>query len=172
MADDSPANGQNGRHETRNGRLSLPADQKASAFRAALIAAVSEEDIQAIAAALVAAAREGNVAAARIVLSYTIGKPFGKGDVQIECPPPDHFIPPPSHPVNPVPEPFAALGERLTPRARAEMRRAERKRLKAERKKSRRDQLSRMDDRGPRNGSTESGPAVLGAGPHSPAASG
>jgi signal transduction histidine kinase len=177
MANGSPTSGQHERHEPRNGP-GLPAHVRASAFRAALVDAVSEDDIQAIAAALVAAARNGNVAAARIVLSYTIGKPFDKGEVQTERPLPEtpllaHVVTPPNCPVSPpTPEPLAAFGGRLSPRARAETRRAERKRLKAERKKASRDQQLRSESQDPRNRIAEAVATTLGHGPISPASSG
>jgi hypothetical protein len=44
-------------------------------LRSAFCRGLTEDDVEAIAAALIAKARDGNVAAAKVVLSYGIGKP-------------------------------------------------------------------------------------------------
>ncbi len=52
-----------------------PFARQVAALRAALVAAVAPDDMAAIAAALVERAKGGDVAAARLVLSYLLGKP-------------------------------------------------------------------------------------------------
>jgi hypothetical protein len=52
-----------------------PFGRKLAAMRQAFIEAVTDDDIQAIAAVLIQKAREGDVAAAKLVLQYAIGKP-------------------------------------------------------------------------------------------------
>jgi len=126
-----------------------------AALRAGLLAAATAQDIQDVLAALLVQAKKGNVAAARLFLAYTIGKPADgrdteRSDIEEE--------PPPQQPAAPAdkatettpasqlaPAPFAGLSPRLTdalkPHARAESPRLERKRLKAERKKARRLQV-------------------------------
>ena len=52
-----------------------PFARQTAALRKALISAVTDDDIQAIAVKLLEQAREGDVASAKLLLSYTIGKP-------------------------------------------------------------------------------------------------
>ena len=44
-------------------------------YRAAVVEAVTEADLRAVVRSMVKAARGGDVAAAKLVLSYTVGKP-------------------------------------------------------------------------------------------------
>jgi hypothetical protein len=65
-----------GRFVTGNpGGPGNPFARRVAALRSALLASVAPEDIQAVACELVRQAREGNLAAARLLLSYTLGKP-------------------------------------------------------------------------------------------------
>jgi len=52
-----------------------PFARKVAALRAALLASVTDQDIQEVRAALLLEAKKGNVAAARLFLAYTVGKP-------------------------------------------------------------------------------------------------
>ncbi|MBY0524289.1 MAG: hypothetical protein K2R98_12865 [Gemmataceae bacterium] len=52
-----------------------PFARQAAALRSALVRSVAEQDISDIAAALLRAARDGNVAAAKLLLAYCIGRP-------------------------------------------------------------------------------------------------
>src|SRR5690348_3509828 len=52
-----------------------PFNRRTAAARQAFCAAVSDEDLAAIARALTAKARAGDVAAAKVLLAYLIGKP-------------------------------------------------------------------------------------------------
>ncbi len=52
-----------------------PFARQVAALRKALVDAVTPRDIQEVAAALIARAKEGNVQAAKLLLSYAIGKP-------------------------------------------------------------------------------------------------
>jgi hypothetical protein len=52
-----------------------PFARQVAGLRRALLQSVTEEDIQEVGRRLVALAKEGNVQAAKLVLSYTIGKP-------------------------------------------------------------------------------------------------
>jgi hypothetical protein len=128
-----------------------------AALRAALLAAVTAEDVQDVMAALLVQANKGNVSAARLYLAYSAGKPAASRaaehtDVQEE-PIPPQTAPPAADAENGTPVLGLSTGgltsparpcvpplpaNALNPRARAEHRRAERKRLKAERKKIRR----------------------------------
>jgi hypothetical protein len=49
--------------------------RKVAALRAALIDCITPQDIQRVMAALLLEAANGNVAAARLLLAYTVGKP-------------------------------------------------------------------------------------------------
>lgn len=67
----------NGRFTKGNpGGPGNPLGGKVARLRSALVAAVTEEDIQAIAARLVASAREGDLAATRELLLRTLGRPL------------------------------------------------------------------------------------------------
>jgi hypothetical protein len=57
-----------------------PFARRVAALRAALLAAVTEEDLEAVARELVRQAKEGDLAAARLLLSYTLGKPAAPVD--------------------------------------------------------------------------------------------
>ncbi|MBY0524261.1 MAG: hypothetical protein K2R98_12725 [Gemmataceae bacterium] len=52
-----------------------PFARQVASLRAALVDAVNEQDISDIAASLLRAARDGNVAAAKLLLAYCVGKP-------------------------------------------------------------------------------------------------
>ena len=52
-----------------------PFARQVAQLRKALLNSVTEQDIQEVAQALIARAKEGNTAAAKLLLSYTIGKP-------------------------------------------------------------------------------------------------
>jgi hypothetical protein len=81
------ANGKNG-HDARGrftagnpGGSGNPFARQVAALRAAFLNDVSSEDVKEIAAALKAQAKKGNVAAARLVLAYSLGKPAQAVDV-------------------------------------------------------------------------------------------
>jgi len=57
------------------GGLGNPFARKTAALRQAMLDTVTAEDLQAIVRQLIQQAREGDVSAARLVFSYTIGKP-------------------------------------------------------------------------------------------------
>jgi hypothetical protein len=57
-----------------------PFARQVAALRRALLATVTEEDLEAVARALVRQAKEGNLAAAKLLLSYTLGKPAAPVD--------------------------------------------------------------------------------------------
>ncbi|MBY0523586.1 MAG: hypothetical protein K2R98_09305 [Gemmataceae bacterium] len=52
-----------------------PFARQVASLRAALVDAVNEQDVRDIAAALLRAAKNGNVAAAKLLLAYCVGKP-------------------------------------------------------------------------------------------------
>jgi hypothetical protein len=56
-----------------NGRN--PFARHVAALRCALLAALTPQDLEAVAQGLLRQAREGNVAAARLLLSYRLGRP-------------------------------------------------------------------------------------------------
>jgi hypothetical protein len=132
-----------------------PFGRQVAALRSALLASVTAQDIQDVMAALLVQAKKGNVAAARLFLAYTIGKPADgrdreRSDIEEESLPQQPAAPADkateTTPASQLaPGPFAGLTPRLTdalkPHARAESPRQERKRLKAERKKARRLQV-------------------------------
>jgi hypothetical protein len=75
-ATDTSGRDQRGRFVRGNaGGTGNPFARQVAALRAALIASVTAQDIQRVMAALLLEAGNGNVAAARLVLAYTIGKP-------------------------------------------------------------------------------------------------
>ena len=57
-----------------------PFARRVAALRAALLAAVTDDDLDAVTRELVRQAREGNLAAARLLLSYALGKPAAPVD--------------------------------------------------------------------------------------------
>src|SRR5262245_36595281 len=57
-----------------------PFARRVAALRAALLATVTEDDIRAVAARLLEQAKEGDVPSARLLLSYTLGKPAAAPD--------------------------------------------------------------------------------------------
>jgi hypothetical protein len=57
-----------------------PFARRVAALRSALLAAVTEADLDAIARTLAQQAKDGNVAAARLLLSYALGKPAAAVD--------------------------------------------------------------------------------------------
>ena len=70
------ARDQRGRFVTGNpGGTGNPFARQVAALRKAFLESVTTADIAAIAAALLAKAKEGDVAAAKLVLSYAVGKP-------------------------------------------------------------------------------------------------
>ncbi|MFG0313127.1 MAG: hypothetical protein ACF8LL_02920 [Phycisphaerales bacterium] len=81
MPDEPSTNGANGR-DTRGrfakgnaGGPGNPLAGRVARLRSALIAAVTDEDMEAVARKLVSMAKEGDVAAIRELLSRTLGKP-------------------------------------------------------------------------------------------------
>ena len=81
MKSPSP-NGHNGRDahgRFRKGNAGGPGNPlggKVAKLRSALVEAVTQKDMKAIVAALVKQAKAGDTAAAKLVLSYTIGQPL------------------------------------------------------------------------------------------------
>jgi hypothetical protein len=77
------ANASNGAGRDNRGRFAAgnaggpgnPFARRMAAFRKALCAAVSEQDIRDVAARLLQAAKGGDVAAAKVLLAYTVGRP-------------------------------------------------------------------------------------------------
>jgi hypothetical protein len=70
-----------GRFATGNrGGPGNPFARQVAALRAALVASVSEEDLEAVARTLVRQAQQGDVAAAKLLLSYALGKPAAPVD--------------------------------------------------------------------------------------------
>ncbi len=57
-----------------------PFARQVAALRCALLAAFTPQDLEAVAQALVRQAKEGNVAAAKLLLSYALGKPAAAVD--------------------------------------------------------------------------------------------
>jgi hypothetical protein len=57
-----------------------PFARQVAALRSALLASVTTEDMEAVTQQLVRQAKEGNVAAAKLLLSYTLGKPAAPVD--------------------------------------------------------------------------------------------
>jgi hypothetical protein len=57
-----------------------PFAHQVAALRSALVASVTAEDLEAIARELLRQAKEGNVAAAKLLLSYALGKPTASVD--------------------------------------------------------------------------------------------
>lgn len=55
---------------------------RVNSLRAAILSALTEDDIQAIVAMLVDAAKWGNVAAAKFLFSYTVGLPGSAGEME------------------------------------------------------------------------------------------
>lgn len=52
-----------------------PHARRVAELRSALFAAVSADDLRAVVAAMLSQAKRGDVAAAKLILSYTVGKP-------------------------------------------------------------------------------------------------
>jgi len=85
MSNTPSANGTNGdgkAHDQRGhvakcnpGGPSNPFGRKVASLRAALVAAVPPQDVQEVMAAMAVQAKKGNVAAARLYLAYSAGKP-------------------------------------------------------------------------------------------------
>jgi hypothetical protein len=138
--------------------------RRLAALRAALLAAITPQDVQDVMAALLVQAKNGSYSAARLYLAYSVGKPAdGRAAVhdrheqsleEVASQPSEGTGALPSEMSTAVPEgglvnrgltplgspaaaPEAEPPVRLNARARAEIRRAERKRRKAEHKKSR-----------------------------------
>jgi hypothetical protein len=73
---DGKAHDQRGHVAKRNpGGPSNPFGRKVASLRAALVAAVTPQDVQEVMAAMAVQAKKGNVAAARLYLAYSAGKP-------------------------------------------------------------------------------------------------
>jgi hypothetical protein len=76
-----------------------PFGRQVAALRAVLLACITQDDVQEVVAALLAQAKKGNVAAARLILTYSVGKPAStvdpdQGDFD-ECQPiPEPVAPP------------------------------------------------------------------------------
>jgi len=76
-----PAHEANGRFAKGNrGGPGNPFARQVAALRKALLQSVTEEDLLAITLALKAKAKEGNVAAAKLLLAYAVGKPTSAPD--------------------------------------------------------------------------------------------
>jgi len=84
MNEHPSANGFDGDRDPATGRFRRgnsasrgnPLGGQVSKLRAALIEAVSEGDMREVAAGLIKAAKAGDVAAAKVLLTYTLGKPI------------------------------------------------------------------------------------------------
>jgi hypothetical protein len=84
------ANGTNGDHtgHDQRGRFAKgnaggpgnPFGRQVAALRGALMSCITNEDIQEVVVALLAQAKKGNVAAARLILTYSVGKPASTVD--------------------------------------------------------------------------------------------
>src|SRR5436305_1991714 len=73
--------GPNGRFTKGNpGGPGNPFARQVAAMRQEFLKAASKEDIAEIARAMIAKAKEGDVAAAKVVLQYTLGKPAAAVD--------------------------------------------------------------------------------------------
>jgi hypothetical protein len=77
QSESDPANRQaNGRFGMGNkGGPGNPYNGTVQKLRAAMVSAVSEEDIRAVIGKVLDQAKEGNLAAVKLLLSYTIGQP-------------------------------------------------------------------------------------------------
>jgi hypothetical protein len=83
-------NGTNGDHtgHDQRGRFTKgnpggsgnPFGRQVAALRGALMSCITNEDVQEVVAALLAQAKKGNVAAARLILTYSVGKPANTVD--------------------------------------------------------------------------------------------
>src|SRR5262245_11975481 len=76
-------NGRDGHGRFAKGNLGGPGNpfaRQVAALRLALLASVTEEDLEAITQELVRLAKEGNLAAAKLLLSYALGKPAAPVD--------------------------------------------------------------------------------------------
>jgi len=131
--------------------------RQVASLRAALLAAVTPQDMQDVMAALQVQAKKGDVTAVRLFLAYAVGKPgdsrrsaASDDQEQIAEEVTDHRREanpdvltaatadvPVAQPATNALDPEPPLAGRLNARARAELRRAERKRRKAERKQAR-----------------------------------
>ena len=86
------ANGENGRDvmgrfaRGNAGGPGNPYNAQVAKLRAAMMAAVSEQDITQVVAMLIQEAKKGDVAAARELLDRVFGKAAGKMDLAIETP--------------------------------------------------------------------------------------
>ncbi len=78
-AEPPPARGGRDRHgrfaEGNSGGPGNPFARQVAALRVALLSAVTAQDVAAVAEELLRQAKEGNLAAAKLLLSYTLGKP-------------------------------------------------------------------------------------------------
>src|SRR6266487_718296 len=71
-----PGRDQHGRFTKGNpGGIGNPHARKVAALRSALLKTVTEEDVIAVAQRLIEQAKEGDVAAARLLFAYALGKP-------------------------------------------------------------------------------------------------
>jgi hypothetical protein len=90
-------NGANGHGRDDSGRFAAgnpggpgnPHAQAVARFRAAIFDTVTEADFQKLVKSLLSKARGGNIAAARLVLEYCVGKPWTMPEP--EPPPPKQF---------------------------------------------------------------------------------
>jgi hypothetical protein len=72
----SPGRDAGGRFAEGNpGGPGNPYPRRVAALRRALLDSVTEDDIKAIAKAVIEEAKDGNIAAAKIIFQYTLGKP-------------------------------------------------------------------------------------------------
>jgi hypothetical protein len=83
--------------EGNGGGPGNPFARQVAGLRAALLAAVTEQDMAEVAQALVRRAKEGDVSAVKLLLSYTLGKPTASsGPVRPEQHPEQAAAPPPA----------------------------------------------------------------------------
>ena len=80
---EAPASGRDSRGRFAKGNRGGPGNpfaRQTAALRSALLAAVTEQDMQEVAAALLLRARLGNLAAIKLLFSYVIGRPVDPVD--------------------------------------------------------------------------------------------
>ena len=63
-----------------------PYARRVAALRRALLDCVTEDDIKAIAKAVIEEAKDGNIAAAKIIFQYTLGKPDSAANLDMPAP--------------------------------------------------------------------------------------
>jgi len=155
-----------------------PFGRQVARLRAGLLASVTEQDIQEVITALLVQAKKGNVAAARLLLAYTVGKPTesvtaDSADAAAEQPrqhdgarPVKTFDDMPAQDQQLMAPASGQLSPQpLSPRGRAERRKAERKRLKAQRKTARLQRHQTPSPDGPHGAGAPSPDGFNGAAP-------